>query len=169
MSHSRNARSTVSVSQWEWKRWPSASSSCADFQVIVDFAVEGDGGVAVVADEGLIAARQVDDLQADGAQRGLAAFEDALLVGPAMVQRFGDPVGDAPAHHSVQTCKSRNPAHLQFNPRSILRWICERIYHILGPPCLLPVSKKAARSSSSPAPGLWPPAPSTVYFTYTGP
>ena len=72
----------------------------ADFAVVVDFAVERDGGVAVVADDRLVAAGQIDDLQAHRAQGRDAAFEDAVLVGPAMVERFRDPVGNPPAHVS---------------------------------------------------------------------
>ena len=62
--------------------------------MVVDLAVEGDRRIAVVADDRLIAARQVDDLQPHGAQRRLAAFENPLLVRPAMGQRFRDPLGD---------------------------------------------------------------------------
>ena len=85
VSHSRNARSTVSVSQWEWNRCPSSSSSARISQMVVDLAVERDGGVAIVADDRLIAAGQIDDLQSDGAQSCFAALENPLLVRSAMV------------------------------------------------------------------------------------
>ena len=60
------------------------SSSAPQFPMVVDLAVEDDDRVAIVADDRLIAAVEVDDLEAHGAQRRLAAFEDALLVGTAM-------------------------------------------------------------------------------------
>ena len=40
----------------------------ADFPVIVDLAVKRDGRIAVIADNRLIAAAQVDDFQPDRAQ-----------------------------------------------------------------------------------------------------
>jgi hypothetical protein len=57
----------------------------ANLGMVVDLAVEGDGGVAIVADERLIAAGQIDDLQSDGAQSSFAALENPLLVWAAMV------------------------------------------------------------------------------------
>ncbi len=86
--------------------------------MVVDLAVKCDGGVAVVADEGLIAAAQIDNLQTNGAQRSFTAFEDPLLVRPAMVKCFGDAMGDAPPIGLIQTRKARNPTHLEQNPRS---------------------------------------------------
>jgi hypothetical protein len=56
----------------------------AQFQVIVDFAIEGDDGVAALREDGLIAGIQVDDLQPRSAQRDRIGFEDALLIRPAM-------------------------------------------------------------------------------------
>jgi hypothetical protein len=88
----------------EWNRWP-------DFQMIVDLAVEGDGRVAIIADHRLVSTCEVDDLQAHGAQSGLATLEDSLLVGTPMVQGFRDTSGNTGTDCPVQTCKSRNPAH----------------------------------------------------------
>ena len=59
----------------------------AQFQVIVDLAVEDDRRVAVVRRDGLVAGCKVDDLQPRRAQRANARPEDALLVRPAMNQR----------------------------------------------------------------------------------
>src|SRR6202040_2657637 len=58
----------------------------AQFAVVVDLAVEDQDGVAVVADHGLIAALQIDDLEAHRAQGNDWRFVDALLVRPAMNQ-----------------------------------------------------------------------------------
>ena len=60
------------------------------FQVIVDFPVEDDNRVAILGDDGLIAARNVDNLQACRAQRHGLGFKDALLVRTAMLEgRYG--------------------------------------------------------------------------------
>ena len=48
VSHSRNACRTVSVSLWEWKRCPRLLQFPAQFQVIVDLAVEDDDRVAIL-------------------------------------------------------------------------------------------------------------------------
>ena len=56
----------------------------AQFQVIVDFAVEDDYGVAVRRKDRLIAAFQVNNFQAGGAERAYFGLENALLVGAAM-------------------------------------------------------------------------------------
>ena len=60
----------------------------SQFRVVVDFAVEGDDRVAILRNDGLIAAVEVDDLQPRGAQRNGLRFKDALLVGPAMNDRL---------------------------------------------------------------------------------
>ena len=56
----------------------------AQFQVIVDLAVEDDDGVAVFGHDGLIAALDVDNLQPRRAQRDGVGLKDALLVRTAM-------------------------------------------------------------------------------------
>ena len=84
VSHSRKACRTVSVSEWDLKRWPSDSSSARNSRMIVDFAVEDDYGVAVCREDGLIAAFQVNNFQASGAERAYFGSEDALLVRAAM-------------------------------------------------------------------------------------
>ena len=54
----------------------------ANFQVIVDLPVERDRRIAVFCGDRLVAARQIDNRQADRAQRRYAALENALA-GPA--------------------------------------------------------------------------------------
>ena len=56
----------------------------AQFQVIVDFAVKGDDGVAVLGQDGLIAALDVDNLEPRRAQRDGLGLKDALLIRAAM-------------------------------------------------------------------------------------
>jgi len=56
----------------------------AQFQVIVDFAVEDDYGIAIGRKDGLVAAFKVDNFQAGGAQGADFGAEDALLIRAAM-------------------------------------------------------------------------------------
>ena len=85
----------------------------ANFLVVVNFPVESDCRVAIVADEGLVTAAKVDNLQAHGAKRRRAAFEYAVLVGTAMRDDLRDALGQAPAHDPVETCISRDTTHLR--------------------------------------------------------
>ena len=57
--------------------------------MIVNLAVEDQDGVAIVADHGLIAALQIDDLEAHRAQGNDFRFVGTLLVRTAMNQRVG--------------------------------------------------------------------------------
>src|SRR5580698_8558700 len=52
----------------------------AQFQVIVDFAVEDDYSVAIQREDRLIAAFEVNNFQAGGAKRADFGLEDSLLV-----------------------------------------------------------------------------------------
>src|SRR5579863_2425714 len=56
----------------------------AQFQMIVDFAVEDDYSVAIRGEDGLVAAFEVNNFQAGGAERAHFRAEDALLVRSAM-------------------------------------------------------------------------------------
>jgi len=58
----------------------------AQFRVVVDFAVEYDDGVAVVAHDGLVASCEVDDFQADRAERNQFAFPTACWSGPRWIR-----------------------------------------------------------------------------------
>ena len=59
----------------------------ADFEVVVDFAVEDDDRVAIFSRDGLIAMLQVDNFQAGRAQRANWRLVDALLVRSAVDDR----------------------------------------------------------------------------------
>jgi hypothetical protein len=85
--------------------------------MIVDFSVEDNRCIPIVTQDRLIPAFQIDDLQANRAQRRFAAFEYTLLVWSAMGNRFSDPLGDCPARALTAPCKSRNSTHLDRNPR----------------------------------------------------
>lgn len=58
----------------------------AQFEVIVDFAIEDDAPFAGVFENGLIAALEVDDFQTRGAAGEGLGGEGALLVRSAMMQ-----------------------------------------------------------------------------------
>jgi hypothetical protein len=62
----------------------------ANFEVIVDFAVEDDTGVAIFRKDGLIAAVEIDDLEAGRSHREQTGLEDTQLVRATMGQRGGD-------------------------------------------------------------------------------
>jgi len=64
----------------------------AEIGVVVDFPVEDDHRVAVVAADGLLAAGQVDDAQAHGAHRDVFGLVDSLLIGPPVREQARDPV-----------------------------------------------------------------------------
>ena len=53
-----------------------------NFPVVVDLAVERDGGVAIVADDRLVAAVQIDDLQPDRAQGDVTDWKTPCWSGP---------------------------------------------------------------------------------------
>ena len=84
----------------------------AQFQVIVDFAIEDDYDVAILREDGLVAAFQVNNFQARCAQGANFGSEDALLVRAAMNKgRRGAP--DAVRiGRPVFMCKSSNTAQI---------------------------------------------------------
>ena len=75
------------MSQRERNRTPSDFQLFAQLGVIVDFAVEDDDRFAIFSAKGLIAAREIDDLQAHRAERDHARFVRARLVRSAMRHR----------------------------------------------------------------------------------
>lgn len=61
----------------------------AEFAVVIDLAVEDDDGVAVGGVDGLFAAGEINDAEADGAEGDVGGDVDAPLVGAAMVEGLG--------------------------------------------------------------------------------
>jgi hypothetical protein len=87
----------------------------AQFRVVVNFAVEDDGGVAIFAGDGLIPTRDVDDPQTDCSQRHRIRAESALLVWAPMNQ-----AGDCAANPVVIRAKrltreASNSAHVEIS------------------------------------------------------
>ncbi len=79
--------------------------------VIVDFAVEGDNRVAVVAPHRLRAAFEVDDAKTDRSQGDVIGFEDALLVRPPVNERTGHALNQLGYRGTASVGKSGYPAH----------------------------------------------------------
>ena len=59
----------------------------SQFLVVVDFAIEHDGYIFIVGQDGLVPGSEIDNLKSRGAQRAQARLKRALLVRPAMSQR----------------------------------------------------------------------------------
>jgi hypothetical protein len=92
------------------------------FLVIVDFAVENDGSVAVFGGDGLASRLEVNNLQARCTHRYDMRFEDTLLIRSAMDQRFRgvsnatgirNPVLMRKAGDSAQLAASRSQRQLE--------------------------------------------------------
>ena len=99
----------------------------AQLQMVVDFAVEDDDGVAVVGLDGLVAACQIDDLQAGRAQRAEIGTEDALLVGSAMGEGGGGGLNAVRTGRPVLMGKSDNATQNAETPAlSNFRLPCNR-------------------------------------------
>ena len=91
----------------------------AQFQMIVDLAVEDDDGVAVLGKDGLIAALNVDDLQARRAQRDGLGFKDALLVRTAMDERRNRILDAAGRRGATSVRKAGNAAQFSSSLPSV--------------------------------------------------
>ena len=83
----------------------------ADLAMIINFAVESDGGIAVIGDHGLSAAGEVDNLQADRAQARRAAIEAALLIRSTMHHRGCNPRANLLVAAPSKPGKSCDSAH----------------------------------------------------------
>src|SRR5688500_20236372 len=79
--------------------------------MVVDFPVESDCGLVVVGYEWLIATRQIDDLQPHRAKRRFGSLENPVLVGPSMIQQFGQACGHTLVHTALKVCKPRDATH----------------------------------------------------------
>jgi len=84
--------------------------------VIVDLTVEDQDGVSVLADHGLIARLQVDNLEAHGAQRNNRRFIRALLVRTSMNQRVGGGANACAVEHTVSMRKPGYAAQMTATP-----------------------------------------------------
>ena len=112
VSHSRNACRTVSVSQCEWKLVSQLLELGANFEVVVNLAVEDDDGVAVGGLDRLVAAGYVENRQPGSAKGAEGGLMHTLLVWSAMDQRgrgFRDPLR---TRQPIFMCKTYNPAHV---------------------------------------------------------
>src|SRR5579872_7111792 len=83
----------------------------AQLPMIVDFTVEDDGGIAVFAQDGLVAGLGRDDLQARGAQGAMSRLENSLLVGSAVQQRRGGAMNAIGTRGPSRMGKSNDSTH----------------------------------------------------------
>ena len=77
------------MSEWVRKRWPAASSSAPEGQVVVDLAVEGDDHAAIGGRHRLGAAAEVHDRQPPVAEAEMRLLVEAGAVRAAVAQRVG--------------------------------------------------------------------------------
>ena len=84
----------------------------AQFQVIVNFAVEDDHGIAILREDWLVAAFQVNNFQARGAQGANFGSEDALLVRAAMNERRRGAPDAVWIGRPIFMCKTSNTAQI---------------------------------------------------------
>ena len=148
----------TSVSELVRKRWPCATSSCADLGEVVDLAVEDDPDRAVLVAERLIAGREVDDAQPAVAEADAAVEIVAAGVGTAV----RDGVGHRHQPRAIdRVCRvevesSCNPAHVQI-PAACAR--CARRRCRAARPVdieLFERSRPCVRTSSAAAPASAP-------------
>src|SRR5580700_11046666 len=85
----------------------------AQFQVIVNFPVEDNCGVAVIGNDGLVSALQVDNFQARRTHRKDARSEHSALIGSAMGQRSGSVFYALRFGRPIFMCKPGYPAQIR--------------------------------------------------------
>jgi hypothetical protein len=95
---------------------PALFQFAAQFQMIVNLAVEDDDGVAVLGKDGLISALNIDNFQAGGTQRNGLGLKDALLVRTAM-EKGRDGILDSPGRRGAMSMrKAHNAAQFSYSP-----------------------------------------------------
>src|SRR5215467_2112047 len=82
----------------------------AQLVIVIDFAVENQNDVAVVADHRLIAVGEIHDLQPNRAQRHATRLPGPLLIGTSMSQRARDLLDPLAIRLRPEVCKSCNSA-----------------------------------------------------------
>jgi hypothetical protein len=88
--------------------------------VVVDLAIEDQGAIAIVGKDRLVSIFQVDYAQANGSERDIFGFENALLIGPAMMQRRDSLANIASAGRSTQVvCVPSDAAQFQSPLRAL--------------------------------------------------
>src|SRR5580704_9734400 len=95
---------------------PASFQLLAQLQMIVNFPVERDHRPSGSICYWLIAAVQIDDLQARSAKRNSSRFENALLIRPAMQQRCDRILNSAWMRNVVTMREPSDPAQLSYLP-----------------------------------------------------
>ena len=80
----------------------------AQFEMVVDFSVEGDNGAGGGVSHGLIAALEVDDLEPRGTERSGSRLKDSLLIGSAVNQRLDGKLNPAGIWRVLTVCEPRD-------------------------------------------------------------
>ena len=88
----------------------------AEFAVVVDLAIEDDDGVAVGGVDGLFAAGEIDDAEADGAEGDVGGDVDAPLVGATMVEGLGGRFDSAGGGGTATMSEADYSAHRLVKP-----------------------------------------------------
>jgi hypothetical protein len=84
----------------------------AQFLVIVDFAVENNNGISVIARDGLVSRLDIDDFQSRRAERDDSGLEHSLLVRPAMNQRSSGPTNSIRIRNPMAVGKAHDAAQV---------------------------------------------------------
>ena len=92
---------------------PQLFEFAAELEMIVDFPVEDYRGVAVIGDDGLVAALQVDDFQAGRTHGKNAGTEHSALIGAAMSQRSSGAFDPLRFGRPVFMCEPGYPAQIR--------------------------------------------------------
>ncbi len=74
------------MSQRELKLLAAIAQLLAQRGVVINFAVEDDGGIAVFRAHGLVAAFEIEDPETDGPQGDEIGFEGPMLIGTSMLE-----------------------------------------------------------------------------------
>src|SRR5438552_15513147 len=86
------------------QRVPSDQEIAAQVTIVVNFAVENDDFGAILVEDRLVPASQIDDTQPPHAEPDGAIEEQSLIVWPAMADGGAHRAHDLGAHRMVQVC-----------------------------------------------------------------
>src|SRR5580693_8014411 len=95
------------------KAVPQLQELAAHLEMIVNFPVEDKRGVAIIANDGLVSALEINDFQACRAHRNNAGAKHSALVRPAMCQSGSGAFNALRFRRPVFMCKAGYPAQIQ--------------------------------------------------------
>ena len=132
----------------------------AQFEVIVNLAVEDNPAISILGENGLVALLEVDDFQARSPEGKEIRVEKTLLVGPAVNQRSGRLPDSFRRRAPVFCGEAGNPAQ-RSPPLRLTRRFCEMLLGIQGnAPCRslsgVPATPQCKTPQSSRFETSWP-------------